>query len=114
MIDRPLDLDSVQAFIRIAELGSFTRAAEVMRTTQAAVSLKLKVNQEKSKVSRPTESTLLGFSFYNDKGTWQIRVASKTLKRLKEKCKKITQRNNGNNTRQKITALKAVIEGWVN
>src|ERR1700733_1241964 len=37
-----LDLDAVQAFIRIAELGSFTRAAEAMRTTQAAVSLKLK------------------------------------------------------------------------
>ena len=42
MIGRPLDLDAVQAFIRIAELGSFTRAAEAMRTTQAAVSLKLK------------------------------------------------------------------------
>src|SRR5690348_1694783 len=41
MIERPLDLDAVQAFIRIAELGSFTRAAEVMQTTQAAVSLKL-------------------------------------------------------------------------
>jgi len=42
MIDRPLDLDAVQAFTRIAELGSFTRAAEAMQTTQAAVSLKLK------------------------------------------------------------------------
>ncbi|MGO9986425.1 MAG: LysR family transcriptional regulator [Rhodomicrobium sp.] len=42
MIARPLDLDAVEAFIRIAELGSFTRAAEAMRTTQAAVSLKLK------------------------------------------------------------------------
>jgi len=42
MIERPLDLDAVQAFIRIAELGSFTRAAEAMGTTQAAVSLKLK------------------------------------------------------------------------
>lgn len=42
MINRPLDLDSVQAFLRIAELGSFTLAAEAMRTTQAAVSLKLK------------------------------------------------------------------------
>src|SRR5262249_61190142 len=41
MTERPLDLDAVQAFIRIAELGSFTRAAEAMRTTQAAVSLKL-------------------------------------------------------------------------
>jgi len=42
MMERPLDLDAVQAFIRVAELGSFTRAAEAMRTTQAAVSLKLK------------------------------------------------------------------------
>ncbi len=42
MTERPLDLDAVQAFIRIAELGSFTLAAEVMGTTQAAVSLKLK------------------------------------------------------------------------
>ena len=46
-MDRPLDLDAVQAFIRIAELGSFTRAAEVMQTTQAAVSLKLKRLEER-------------------------------------------------------------------
>lgn len=42
MTERPLDLDAVQAFVRIAELGSFTRAAEATRTTQSAVSLKLK------------------------------------------------------------------------
>lgn len=42
MIERPLDLDAVQAFILIADFGSFTRAAEVLQTTQAAVSLKLK------------------------------------------------------------------------
>ena len=42
MIERPLDLNAVQAFVRIAELGSFTRAADAMRTTQSAVSLKLK------------------------------------------------------------------------
>ena len=42
MAGPPLDLDAVQAFIHITELGSFTRAAEAMQTTQAAVSLKLK------------------------------------------------------------------------
>ncbi|MEO1200174.1 MAG: LysR substrate-binding domain-containing protein [Pseudomonadota bacterium] len=42
MTERALDLDAVAAFVRIAELGSFTRAAEAMRTTQSAVSLKLK------------------------------------------------------------------------
>src|SRR3954462_14404556 len=38
----PLDLDAVEAFVHVAELDSFTRAAEAMRTTQSAVSLKLK------------------------------------------------------------------------
>jgi DNA-binding transcriptional LysR family regulator len=42
MIDRPLDLDAVRTFVRIAELGSFTRAAEATRSTQSTVSLKLK------------------------------------------------------------------------
>ena len=42
MTGRSLDLDAVKAFIRIAELGSFTRAAEATQTTQAGISLKLK------------------------------------------------------------------------
>lgn len=42
MITPPLDLDTVHAFVSIAELESFTRAAESMQTTQAAISLKLK------------------------------------------------------------------------
>lgn len=37
-----LDLDAVRAFVLIVEHGSFTRAAEALETTQAAVSLKLK------------------------------------------------------------------------
>jgi DNA-binding transcriptional LysR family regulator len=47
MIERPLDLDATAAFVHIAELGSFTRAAEAMQTTQAAVSLKLKRLEER-------------------------------------------------------------------
>jgi DNA-binding transcriptional LysR family regulator len=42
MIDRPLDLDAVQSFLLVAELQSFTRAAEASGTSQAAVSLKIK------------------------------------------------------------------------
>ncbi|MEO9904473.1 LysR family transcriptional regulator [Nisaea sp.] len=42
MIRHTLDLDAVQAFVRVAELGSFTRAAEISGTTQSAVSLKVK------------------------------------------------------------------------
>src|SRR5215470_19552974 len=38
----PLDLDAVQAFVLVADLKSFTRAAEASGTTQSAISLKLK------------------------------------------------------------------------
>jgi DNA-binding transcriptional LysR family regulator len=37
-----LDLDAVRAFVRVADLHSFTRAADALDTTQSAISLKLK------------------------------------------------------------------------
>src|SRR5579871_1459710 len=37
-----LDPEAVEAFVQIAELKSFTRAAEVLNSTQAAVSLRVK------------------------------------------------------------------------
>jgi DNA-binding transcriptional LysR family regulator len=37
-----LDLDSVRAFVHVADLRSFTRAADLLGTTQSAVSLKVK------------------------------------------------------------------------
>lgn len=47
MIRQGLDLDSVAAFIQVVELGSFSRAAEALGTTQAAISLKLKRLEER-------------------------------------------------------------------
>jgi DNA-binding transcriptional LysR family regulator len=46
-LGRPLDLDAVQAFVMVADLHSFTRAAEALDTTQSAVSLKLKRLEER-------------------------------------------------------------------
>lgn len=39
---KALDVESVQAFVLVADLASFTRAAEAMESTQSAVSLKIK------------------------------------------------------------------------
>jgi DNA-binding transcriptional LysR family regulator len=39
---KTLDVEAVQAFVLAVDLKSFTRAAEVMDTTQSAVSLKIK------------------------------------------------------------------------
>lgn len=76
--------------------------------------LKLKVNRTKSKVSRPTESTLLGFSFYKSEKGWEIRIAPKSLKRIKEKIKAQTKRNKPLGAKEKIKKMEAVIRGWVN
>ena len=76
--------------------------------------LRLKVNRTKSKISRPTRSTLLGFSFYCPKGRWTIRIAEKSLERMKTKCKLMTSRSKGGNIHQKLDRLAPVIRGWVN
>lgn len=87
-------------------LGSITKYIEK--------DLKLKVNKEKSKVSSPRESTLLGFSFYKDRGAWAIRISKKSIVRIKEKSKATTKRNSGSNTGQKILKMQTLIQGWVN
>lgn len=43
---KALDVEAVQAFVLVAELKSFTRAAEALDTTQSAVSLKIKRLEE--------------------------------------------------------------------
>ncbi|MBR1219505.1 LysR family transcriptional regulator [Bradyrhizobium sp. U87765 SZCCT0131] len=42
-----LDVDAVQAFVLVADLQSFTRAADALGTSQAAVSVKLKRLEER-------------------------------------------------------------------
>lgn len=76
--------------------------------------LKLKVNRVKSKVSRPTESTLLGFSFYRSEKGWEIRIAPKSLKKIKKKMKEHTSRKAPDSLKGKIKKMEAVIRGWVN
>lgn len=76
--------------------------------------LKLKVNREKSKVIRPSVSTLLGFSFYGSKEGWEIRIAPKSLKSIKQKIREHTKRNHPMATSERITKLERVIRGWVN
>lgn len=76
--------------------------------------LKLKVNRDKSKVSRPTRSTLLGFSFYGTGKGWKMRIAPKSLKSIKQKIREQTKRNQPIATVERIRKLDAIIRGWVN
>ncbi len=76
--------------------------------------LKLKVNRTKSKVSQPQESTLLGFSFFRSEKGWEVRIASKSLQRIKKKLKGLTKRNDPTPAKEKVKKMEAVIRGWVN
>lgn len=76
--------------------------------------LRLKVNREKTRISHPTESQLLGFSFYKNKEGYEIRISKKSLKRIKEKCKCITRSSDPTSQQAKLKKLEAVIRGWVN
>ena len=76
--------------------------------------LKLKVNLTKSKISRPTESTLLGFSFYGGTKGWEVRIGSKSLRKIKKKMKEQTQRNVPSKVEDKIKKMESKIVGWVN
>ena len=66
---RTLDIDAVRAFTLVAELQSFTRAAQATATTQSAVSLKLKRLENRlsarlvERTSRSVRLTAAGASF---------------------------------------------------
>jgi RNA-directed DNA polymerase len=116
------ELESRQlSYVRYADdcsiYVSSKKAANRVRTSITSyieTKLKLKVNDAKTKISNPTQSTLLGFSFYKYKRKWEIRIAEKSIERVKTKCKLITQRSNGKSTKEKISQLKQVVVGWVN
>lgn len=76
--------------------------------------LLLKVNREKTRISRPQESYLLGFSFYQMKGKYEIRICKKSLNRIKTKCKRITRSSDPKSERSKLLKLDETIRGWVN
>jgi RNA-directed DNA polymerase len=109
------------SFVRYADDCSiYVRSEKAANRINASITnyietkLKLKVNKEKTKVSRPTESSLLGFSFYKSKDKWEIRISSKSIRHIKEKIKARTRRNDPSSTQSKITQLDTVIRGWVN
>lgn len=109
------------SFVRYADdssiyVGSEKSAHRVLESVTEYIEkkLKLRVNREKTQVSRPESSTLLGFSFYRNTGKWEINVSSKSLKRIKEKLKGKTKRSDLSNVKEKIKKVEAIIEGWVN
>jgi RNA-directed DNA polymerase len=119
-MDRELETRG-HSFVRYADdLSIYVKSEKAAQRVKDSTAeyiekqLKLRVNREKTQVSKPQQSTLLGFSFFRSKDKWEIRIAPKSLKRVKEKIKAKTKRSDPANAQEKIKKLEAVIEGWVN
>ena len=77
--------------------------------------LGLKVNAEKSKVTRPTQTKYLGFSFWKSpKGQWKPKPHLKSYQKLVKKLKQLTDRSWSISLDNRIKKTNYVVRGWVN
>lgn len=76
--------------------------------------LRLKVNEEKSAVASPMKRKFLGYSFYFRNGKCRLRVHPKSLNRLKDKIREVTNRNVSMNFEVRLKKLTEKTRGWVN
>lgn len=77
--------------------------------------LGLKVNAEKSKVTRPTKTKYLGFSFWKSpKGQWKPKPHLKSYQKLIRKLKQLTDRSWSISLDSRIKKINYVVRGWVN
>lgn len=77
--------------------------------------LGLKVNAEKSKVTRPTQTKYLGFSFWKSpKGQWKPKPHLKSYQKLVRKLKQLTDRSWSISLDNRIKKINYVVRGWIN
>jgi RNA-directed DNA polymerase len=81
--------------------------------------LQLTINEDKSGIRRPVSFTLLGFGFVptykkGSKNDYQLVVAEKAWKKLKERLKSITRKTAPVKLEERIARIKEVQRGWLN
>jgi len=74
--------------------------------------LRLRVNREKSAVSRPSKRTYLGYSMTPHREP-RLKVAEGSVRRFKKKIKEVTRRGRGRNLRRVIEELIPIFRGWM-
>ena len=77
--------------------------------------LGLKVNAEKSKVTRPMQTKYLGYSFWKSTGgKWKPKPHIKSYQKLKRKLKTLTNRSWSISLDERIKQINYLVRGWVN
>ena len=113
-------------FVRYADDFSIYSKSENQAKATAQViakflktKLQLTINTEKSGIRRPVNFTLLGFGFVptykkGSKNDYQLVVAEKAWKKLKERLKSISRKTAPVKLEERIAKIKEVQRGWLN
>jgi RNA-directed DNA polymerase len=101
--------DDCNIYVRSARAGE-----RVMKSITRFITekLKLKVNQGKSAVDKPSKRKFLGYSFTSETEP-RIKISPQSLKRFKERVRGITHRNRGISLKRMIRELTEYVRGWV-
>jgi group II intron reverse transcriptase/maturase len=110
-------------FVRYADdVNLFVRSEKAAdRVIKSVVSwlerkLFLKVNATKTRITKPTNSKFLGFTFWKNKEGWKARPHDESKKKLKRNVSKILCRRRAaaHPLAVTFTKLNQVIRGWIN
>ena len=74
----------------------------------------LRVNRKKTEVAHISKVKYLGYSFYQFKGKCRFRVHPKSITKMKNKIRELTDRNNGMSNAKREEKYQQFVRGWVN
>ena len=74
----------------------------------------LKVNRKKTEVAHISKVKYLGYGFYKYKGKCRFRVHPKSVTKMKNKIRELTDRSNGMSNAKREEKYQQFVRGWVN
>jgi len=114
-LDRELERRG-HRFVRYADdVSIYVRSERAGRRVLKSITrflqkkLKLDVNKDKSRVDKPRNRSLLGFSIGNG---GRVSVSKESIRRLKRRVREITSRSRGRNVEKIIGELASYLRGW--
>ena len=73
----------------------------------------LKVNRKKTEVAHNSKVKYLGYTFYRYKGKCRLRVHAKSVVKMKNKIRELTDRNKGISNKKREKEYQEYVRGWV-
>jgi RNA-directed DNA polymerase len=117
-LDKELEKRGLR-FVRYADdVAIYVRSQKAAERVKRSVSrfitgkLKLAVNEEKSKVTRPWHSKYLGFRITKFMGKTRIGIHKKSLQRFRYRIREITRRKCGRSLSHVVWELNQFLRGW--